>query len=269
MMIIGWDIEIAVEFPAGEGDFDWLAIEPPMHLSCAACAAVVPESNIYSKVFADTQAHHLSTSYAQAMAEYLYQHHAKGNRIATWNGLGFDFPVLARACESTVYEQMLADLALEHIDLGFAMHCSHGYMVGMNTAAKALGLSGKTEGMSGALAPILWNRPDRPLTDKEAAEIAELNVLPGTPEARALCIKYVTQDAVTTAEIYNALVDRGVLVWYTRRGTLTKQPWNPYIVDGRIASVKQCLEIEPPDVGWMSNPRPRSAYLDWTTKLLG
>jgi len=203
-----------------------------------------------------------------ARAPFLQQP-THGRHGLMWIDDVLQIPPRRERVKGIVRKRCPCDRALEHIDLGFAMHCSHGYMVGMNTAAKALGLSGKTEGMSGALAPILWNRPDRPLTDKEAAEIAELNVLSGTPEARALCIKYVTQDAVTTAEIYNALVDRGVLVWYTRRGTLTKQPWNPHIVDGRIASVKQCLEIEPPDVGWMSNPRPRSAYLDWTTKLLG
>lgn len=270
--MVGWDIEIAGEFPPGN-DHNWLTVEPPMEISCAAIhdatAGMAFGPAGYQNPL-DPQGAKMSVTQARAMAEHLYEHQARaGNRIVTWNGLSFDFPVLARACNDAVYTQMLAELALDHCDLGFAMFCSHGYMVGMQTAAQALGLHGKTEGMSGALAPILWNRPERELTDLEAQEIGALGVKPGSAEARELCIEYVIQDALTTVEIYHALKRGGVLIWKTKAGPITKNPWKPYIVGGEIATCRQALEIDPPNVSWMRAPRARKDYIGWATKTLG
>jgi hypothetical protein len=164
---------------------------------------------------------------------------------------------------------MLAELALSHCDMGFAMVCDKGYMVGLNTAAKALNLQGKTEGMNGALAPILWNPPKRDLTDKELADIHALGVTPGTSEARKLCVEYVEQDAITTRDVYRRLMEEGSLIWRTRRGSLARYPWVPYVLNGHIATVKEALALDPPDTSWMSNPRSRGDYIGWTLNVLG
>jgi hypothetical protein len=205
---------------------------------------------------------------ARVLAQSILDLHTAGALIVTWNGLGFDFPVLARACDDPQWTRKLAQVALDHCDMGFAMLCSHGYMVGLNTAAKAFGLAGKTEGMSGGLAPLLWNKPERPLKEIEAYSIKSLNVMPGSKEARILCCEYVVQDAITTRDVYAALMRDRSMVWLTQKGVLTRQPWKPMFVDGHIATVQQALTLDPPDTSWMRAPRPRSAYVGWAHKIL-
>jgi hypothetical protein len=207
---------------------------------------------------------------ARVLAQSILDLHNTGALIVTWNGLGFDFPVLARACDDPQWIKKLAEVALDHCDMGFAMLCSHGYMVGLNTAAKTFGLAGKTEGMSGGLAPVLWNKPERLLNEKEAYSIKSLDVVPGSKEARILCCKYVVQDAITTRDVYAALLHEKAMAWVTQKGTLTRKPWFPLIVDGHIATVREALKLRIPDTSWMSIAvRPRSAYVGWAHKILG
>ena len=67
----------------------------------------------------------------------------KGWNIVTWNGLGFDFDVLAE--ESGEWE-ICRELALDHIDMMFHFFCIQGYPLGLEKAAQGMGLSGKMEG---------------------------------------------------------------------------------------------------------------------------
>lgn len=266
MKVIGFDIEIADEFPSGTKP-DLLRMERGLGVSVAAAAW---EENLQLWA-SDPDKNRLTVAQAREMADWLIARQEAGDLIVTWNGAGFDFPVLARECESETYTRRLALLTLNHCDIAFAMLCSLGYMIGLDTAAKALRLSGKLPGMSGALAPILWSGTDRDLTDKEIVAISELKVRPGTPEARRLCERYVIQDAVTTFQIHRELVRERVLIWRTRKGTITKTPWVPVLVglsaEPRLMTCKEALEIEPPDTSWMSNPRKRSNFIGWATDL--
>jgi hypothetical protein len=194
---IGFDLEIAREFPdIEEEQCNWLTVEPPLGITCASLASSADtetERRVYipdnlMKLDSDDPAlREMDAQAARVLAQSILDLHTAGALIVTWNGLGFDFPVLARACDDPQWTRKLAQVALDHCDMGFAMLCSHGYMVGLNTAAKAFGLAGKTEGMSGGLAPLLWNKPERPLKEMEAYSIKSLNVMPGSKEARILC----------------------------------------------------------------------------------
>jgi hypothetical protein len=272
MKPIGWDLEIAGEFPEGDGDRDWLTIEPPLGVSCTAAAE--PQEGQEGEVRATTftpfgvVGDRLVKEEARLMARWLYECQEAGAKIVTWNGLGFDFPVLARECGDGYYTHLLAQVALDHIDMAFTMFCQKGFMVGLQTAAEAFNLHGKLDGMNGALAPILWNPPDRDLTDKELIDLHNLGVEPGTPKARHLCLDYVRQDAVTTLELYQALMDKRQMVWRTRRGTPSRYPWVPYVVDGHIGTCRQALRLEAPDTSWMSDPRSRSDYAGWALDAL-
>jgi hypothetical protein len=272
---VGWDIEIAQEFPDG-GERDWLALDPPLGISCAAAAwfgdvveivGFAPFGHDILPV-ADARTRQMSAAAARGIVQWLANAADAGRLIVTWNGLGFDFPVLARACRDDFYTRAVADLALRSCDLGFAMLCDRGYMIGLDTAAKALGLAGKLPGMDGKLAPLLWNAPDRPLTDGEREALDALRVEPGSIHARRLCVDYVKQDARTTAEVYEALMRERSLIWRTKAGTLARQPWRPYVVDDHIATCREALTLPAPDVSWMSNPRPRSAYAGWAEAAL-
>jgi hypothetical protein len=121
-------------------------------------------------------------------------------------------------------------------------------MVGLDTMAKGLGLAGKTEGMKGALAPAMW---------------AE------SREAQDRVLEYVAQDVKTTAEIYEALLERKKLWWMTKRGTRTRSPWEPIVLkdgdgDARLLTVAEALMLPEPDTSWMDAPWPRSKFAGWT-----
>lgn len=272
--VLGWDVEIADEFPEGEGERNWLEMERGLGITCASVALSDGDVLAFTPFGSNVIPHgsggdRMSPSQARGMADWLIDVQTAGGVIVTWNGLGFDFPVLARECESEEYTRRIADLAMNHCDLGFSMLADKGYMVGLNTAAHGLGLSGKTEGMHGDLAPILWNPPERELTDQEAVAVYELGVTPGTVEARQLCVDYVKQDAVTTLEVYQALDREGQLLWITRSGRPARYPWIPGRVGARFRLVKEDMRVKPPDTSWMDSPRRRSDYIGWALEVLG
>ena len=93
--------------------------------------------------------------------------------------LGFDFDILAE--ESGMLEEC-RDLAVSHVDMMFHVFCQLGYGVGLDAAARGMELAGKSKGMSGVLAPVLWAEGRR-------EEVLE----------------YVAQDVRTTLESGNGL----------------------------------------------------------------
>ena len=79
-----------------------------------------------------------------------------GYHILTFNGLGFDFDILAEEVQNQNYYTELQGLALGHIDIFWQMFCERGFGCGLAAIADGMDLAGKSEGMSGALAPEMW-----------------------------------------------------------------------------------------------------------------
>src|SRR5260370_14536280 len=77
---------------------------------------------------------------------------ANGYRILTWNGLGFDFDILA---DESGAAASCKECALGHVDMMFHVFCSLGYPVGLDKAAQGMGLPGQQPGLSGIKAPAL------------------------------------------------------------------------------------------------------------------
>ncbi len=90
---------------------------------------------------------------AEGLVRYLCEMADAGFTILTWNGLGFDFDILAE--ESGAMESCKS-CALGHVDMMFHIVCSLGYPVGLEKGAQGMGLAGKPEGMTGFKAPKLW-----------------------------------------------------------------------------------------------------------------
>jgi hypothetical protein len=95
----------------------------------------------------------MSREDAQGLVQYLANMAANGYRILTWNGLGFDFDILA---EESGAAASCKECALGQVDIMFHVFCSLGYPVGLDKAAQGMGLPGKPPGMSGIKAPRLW-----------------------------------------------------------------------------------------------------------------
>lgn len=234
------------------------------------------------------------------LAQYLLKMQESGYNIVTWNGLSFDFKVLAEEVEDEEWADEIQRMAINSIDPGFQMACEKGYMIGLNAAAEGLGVGGKTEGMHGDLAPLLWNGLNGNETEEQVNGIKSLNVVPATKEAQDLCLEYVGQDSQITLDIYLKLVEQGFMYWLTKRGTISFYPYRPsFYSNGNIISpcetiigtgkwkksivtndeykslletnqerrllkVHECFDLPQPDTGWMDRkPKERTEFLDW------
>ena len=92
----------------------------------------------------------MSQADARGLAEYLSKMAADGFQVLTWNGLAFDFDILA---EESGAAASCAECAIDHVDMMFHAFCALGYPIGLDKAAQGMGLPGKPPGMSGAKAP--------------------------------------------------------------------------------------------------------------------
>ena len=158
--------------------------------------------------------------------------------IVTWNGLQFDFLVLALADDPRNFG-IYKSIAINHVDPMFEIFCTYGWPVGLNAVAKGIGLPGKmTDGVSGADAPKMW--------------------MEGTDEDRLKVLEYVGQDAKTTVDLVDVGVRLEKLKWLSQKGRPYSIPYkNP-------RTVQQCLELPEPDNSWMTNPMTRRGFYDWT-----
>lgn len=155
-----------------------------------------------------------------------------GYTILTWNGLGFDFCILAD--ESGLHEDC-AEFSLDHIDMMFHFFASKGFPLGLDTASKGMGLPGKPEGMTGAIAPQLW-------ANGEYHKVLD----------------YVSWDARNSLGLAQAVDKAYCLEWTAksgRRNTWHAEKW---------LTVKEAMASPEPDTDWMKDPWPRSKFYGWT-----
>jgi len=159
------------------------------------------------------------------------------NQIVSWNGLQFDF--LMMALENPENAEQYMKLAMDHIDPMFYILCSKGWPVSLNAVAHGLRLPGKmSDGVSGADAPKMW--------------------MEGTDEDRLKVLKYVGQDAKTTLDIVEVATRIEMLTWQSKSGRYQS------LSSKKIPTVRECLSLPLPDTSWMDNPLTRESFYDWT-----
>lgn len=223
--LAAFDIEIATIIPDGETDYDKLK---PLGI---AVAIILPEDQ-EPLVWQSLQgADRLSRDEAGALATTLSIYINQGYRLVTWNGLGFDFKLLA---DESGLQEVCKSLALDHYDLMFQFFCQRGFCVGLDAAAKGMGFEGKTPGMSGAKAPRLW------------AEGKRWEV-----------IQYCIQDCRLTLDLARKIADRRALYWVKKNGYIGSEPF-PGLV-----RVLECLEMPEPNTSFIPDPWPRSKFSGW------
>lgn len=228
---LAFDIETAKDVPGEE--FNW-RLHRPLGISCAATlASDESEPTVWHGVTPDgSPAPKMSRDEARGLVGFLEGKAAEGYKILTWNGLGFDFDVLAE--ESAAAARCKA-CALGHVDMMFQAFCLLGYPIGMERAAQGLGLPGKTAGMSGEKAPVLW----------AAGEFDTV-------------LEYVAQDVRVTLGIAQKVDQSRRLDWITRKGTRSSLP----LPQGWV-SAAEALRLKLPDTAWMSTPIPRRDFTAW------
>jgi hypothetical protein len=236
--VVAFDLEIEVQIP--EDADDWAPFRP-YGITCAATLISDEKLRLWHGPRSSNgiYAPRMAPEEVRVLARYLYDLYTDGYLPLTWNGLGFDFDVLAEESSSDETTTLCRELALNHIDIAFAMFCAKGFMVSLGKAATGMGLSGKLDGITGVDAPRLWKRG-------------------AAGQKKAL--EYVAQDVRTVADLYRSIQAKGYVRWISRSGRPSFWP----VPDGRVPSVSEAVRTPEPDTSWMRDPWPRSRFYGWT-----
>ena len=229
---IAFDIETAKDLPDHVDD---LKAYRPLGICCAVTLVQDEDDaqHFFSTDAGGVISAQMSKSDLQSLVGFLLDRVASGYTIVTWNGLGFDFDVLAE--ESGLVAEC-STLAAAHIDMMFHVFCLKGFPVSLSSAAEAIGVQGKTPGIEGAVAPRLWAQGK-------------------TNEVLA----YSTNDCRMTLDVAIKTEQRGQFSWITRRG----KPSSCELIRGQWCTVDQALRLPNPDTSWMDDPWPRSRFTSW------
>jgi len=227
---LAFDIETAKVLPQAVAD---VLAHRPLGIACAAAVATGRDEPItWHGREGDKPAARMSGDEVSAMVDNVGAWVRDGFTLLTWNGLSFDFNVLA---EESGRPDECAGLALDHVDMMFHVVCGLGHYVSLAKAAEGLGLAGKSGGLSGYEVPALW-------AEGRHEEVLQYNV----------------QDARLCLEIAHEAERRGELDWITGRGRIGRMP-----LERGWLSVRQARRLPLPDTSWMSDPPVRDDALAW------
>lgn len=182
---LAFDIETAKVIP---GRVDDLKAHRPLGITCAAtlCNEESGPRLWHGKTSDQQPTTQMRQDEAAGLVNYLATMVNDGFSVLTWNGLGFDFDILA---EESGMVEVCKQLALSHVDMMFHIFCELGYPIALDRAAKAMGLPGKPATVSGELAPKLW-------ADGRTDEV----------------LNYVAQDVQNTLQLAHICEQVGVIV---------------------------------------------------------
>ena len=227
MHVVGFDIETATGVSG-----DWQAYRP-LGITCAALWSREDRCEVwYSVDEAGNPLPQMTSSKLTELVNRMLRLVDKGYTIVTWNGLGFDFDVLA---EESKAKFSCAGLARNHVDMMFHVYVSKGYPISLQAATQGMGIEGKTEGVSGENAPDMWLNGDYQKV-----------------------LEYVMQDAKITAELAKTCERQQKLKWISKTGREQVLP-----LRRGWFTVDEALEQPEPDTSWMSEPIPRERFTEW------
>ena len=228
---VAFDIETAKILPEVAGE---LKAHRPLGITCAAtyCSTDLTPRVWHGLTDGGQPTSQMTREDAAKLVNALTAFVDAGFTILTWNGLGFDFDILAEE------SGMLAEcrrLACGHVDMMFHFFCERGFLIRLDSAAKAMRLEGKSQGVEPHMAPRLW------------AEGRHKEVL-----------DYVSQDVRATSQLAQSCESQRCLRWLTSKGGIgeAKLPRGWLTVD-------ESRRLPEPDTSWMNQPIPRSRFTDW------
>lgn len=231
---LAFDIETARILPA---EVDDILAYRPLGIACAAAVASDRTEPFvwHGKDGAGRPSPRMQRAEAAALVTDLCGLTASGYTLVTWNGLHFDFNILA---EESGTAAACAALATAHVDMLFHVFCSLGHLVSLQKAAEGMRLPGKKAGVSGEQAPALW----------AAGRFQEV-------------LDYCVQDARLTLRLAEECERARKFAWMTQRGAPKQMP-----LRGGWLTVDEARMLPLPDTSWMSNPPSRAQFLHWLAK---
>ena len=234
---LSFDMETAKILPSEVKD---ILHHRPLGIACATAVAEDDINNTFRWHGWDADkrpAKQMSPKEAEKLVFDLMELSAKGYTLLSWGGTHFDFDVLA---EESGRVNDCAALAKNHVDMLFHVLCSLGYPVSLQKAAEGMKLPGKKDGVSGALAPKMWE-------DGKHKEV----------------IEYCLQDVRLTLQVAKKCELGRQLTWITQRGK-AKQLGLP---TGWL-TVQEAYRLPLPDTSWMSDPISRDGAVRWLSNTL-
>jgi RNase_H superfamily len=228
---LAFDIETAKDVPGD--DFNWRP-HRPLGISCAATLASDANQPVlwHGKTPDGKHAAKMSPRETLDLVEHLSKMAADGYTILTWNGLGFDFDILA---EESAAAAVCKNCALNHVDMMFHVVCSLGYPVALDNAARGMGLAGKPRGMTGDKAPALW----------AAGHFKKV-------------LDYVAEDVRMAVQIAQKCDQRHTFEWITQKGAKRSLA----LPKGWL-TVREAMKLPVPDTSWMTKPLSRKDFAGW------
>jgi hypothetical protein len=194
---LAFDIETTKVQPAN--DYDW-RLSRPLGISCVATILSGADKPLFwhGGISRRNPANQMRRQKVQGLVNYLEKQVESGYTIVTWNGLGFDFDILAE--ESGMLEKCRR-LAIDHVDMMFHALCRLGHGISLNSAAKGMDVPGKDESLPGGLVPQFW-----------------------AEGRREQVLEYVAHDVEITLRLAEICELRGFLRWVTQSGRGRKLP---------------------------------------------
>ena len=228
---LAFDIETAKVLPPGVED---ILDHRPLGIACAAAVTSDTEdvATWYGRTAAGSPSPKMSEAEASALVDDLSGFVADGYTLVTWNGLAFDFDILAE--ESGALDRCI-ELAVDHVDMMFHIVCARGYFLSLQKAAVGMSVPSKLSGVSGAQVPAMWANGEHELV-----------------------LEYNVQDVRVTAGLAVACDRARALHWVTQRGSRASMP----LPNGWL-SVRDALELPVPDTSWMTDPPSRDDLVGW------
>jgi len=231
---LAFDIETAAILT--EAQFQNWRSHRPLGMICAAAQpsdAAAPEIWDACALSSDgAGAGRMSRQQVGDFLRYLQGMQEQGYTLLSWNGLGFDWEVIADESDDL---DVCRALALDHVDAMFHVHCDRGFPVALARAAEGHRIAGKPAGMSGVLAPQKW----------ASGHYQEV-------------IDYVAQDVRILLEVTIKSEELRSFRWKTQKGTVSSMP----LPRGWL-TVRDALQMPAPDTSWMSSPIPRERFTEW------
>lgn len=177
----------------------------------------------------------LSTHSANVILNALLSFQEDGNRVFAWNGVSFDWQLLAKLTGRWKEATLGAKKSYDPMFQGL---CLAGFPVKQESVAMAFGYPGKV--ISGGNAPQLW---EDGLED--------------------VVVDYVQGDVIMLERIVRSVERYGGLKWTSKGGSTMFTPFFPR----HLLTVEQALELPLPDTSWAKDDGgltvTREQFTDW------
>lgn len=241
MRIVAFDIETAG--PAINDRATWTT---PLGVTCAATfAGDTDVPGPYSAAMGDLRRWHGAAEgnglYPGQMTQadiiwllaYLWQCHENGYAIVAWNSVSFDwYELFLNVKDDPQWAERVREMARASIDPAFLVICAKGYSIGLNKSAQALGVPGKLDGMTGLESITAWTE---------------------SRERQDLVLQYVSQDAIATANVWQAIEAGQTVRWISSKG----KPLAVAFHEVAGLTVREAVRTPHPDTAWMArSPGP-------------